>query len=164
MSNLGEKWESMEAALVRENISECVSDVGSEWHKLGGVFMLAVTAAAAAAACACAWACCEGRCSILVFLMISLIISLCCFLRSGCCHQPGRLYSQSTPRCLQARQTGLDSSHFFRRSRHVKQPERERLCILPSPSFLDVRLSEAGPGDVLGDGRMACAVEAMVGF
>ena len=30
MSNLGEKWDSTEAARVRENISECVSEVGRE--------------------------------------------------------------------------------------------------------------------------------------
>jgi hypothetical protein len=41
----------------------------------------------------------------------------------------GLLYSQLRPRCLQALHLGLASSHFLRRRRHVKQPERERRCI-----------------------------------
>jgi hypothetical protein len=41
----------------------------------------------------------------------------------------GRLYSQDSPRCLQALQPGLPSSHFFRLNLQVKHPVRERRCI-----------------------------------
>lgn len=44
-------------------------------------------------------------------------------------HHIGRLYSQESPKCLQALHPGLPSSHFFRRNLHVKQPVRERRCI-----------------------------------
>ena len=55
MSNFGDKCESIEAARVREKMSDWFSEVGSEWHRLGGVLIVAVVAMDAVAA-ACAWA------------------------------------------------------------------------------------------------------------
>lgn len=50
-------------------------------------------------------------------------------------HHIGRLYSQDNPKCRQALQPGLPSSHFFRRNLHVKQPVRERRCIFEGVCF-----------------------------
>jgi len=80
--------------------------------------------------------------------MMFLIMSFCWRRCSLLLHHMGRLYSHFKPRCLHALQLGLPSSHFFRLSRHVKQPKcsivshgacrqknsyspvRERRCIL----------------------------------
>jgi hypothetical protein len=57
-----------------------------------------------------------------VCLMMFFILSFCCRRCSLLLHHIGLLYSQQSPRCLQALQPGLPSSHFFRRNLHVKQP------------------------------------------
>lgn len=57
-----------------------------------------------------------------VRLMMFLMISFCCRRCSLLLHHIGRLYSHFNPKCLQALQLGLPSSHFFRRNLHVKQP------------------------------------------
>lgn len=60
----------------------------------------------------------------LVLLMIFLITSFCFFRWSLLLHHSGLLYSHFSPRCLHALQHGFPSSHFFLRSRQVKQPDR----------------------------------------
>lgn len=61
--------------------------------------------------------------------MIDLIKSFCFRLVSLFVHHVGRLYSQSKPKFLHARQRGFSSEHFFLLNLQVKQPERDRLCI-----------------------------------
>ena len=102
--------------------SEKVSDVGWEWHRLGGVFALRETP----------WAVFSLS---LVRLMMFFIISFWFRRCSLLLHHMGRLYSHLSPRCLHARQDGLPSSHFLRRRRQVKQPVRERRCILVACCF-----------------------------
>lgn len=59
----------------------------------------------------------------LVFRIFSLIISFCRLRSSVLFHHIGRAYSHSTQRLMQALQAGRPSSHFFLRSRQVKQPD-----------------------------------------
>lgn len=84
-----------------------------------------------------------------VSLMSSLMSSLCFLRRSTSGHQLGRLYSQLTERWWQALQDGFPSSHFFRRSRHVKHPVRERRCVLCSCFVLVSLLSLWVFGDAM---------------
>ena len=104
----GEKGESIEGARVC-GVTEYVADVGNECDSPGGVSALI----------------CAVFSEIFVLFMMLLICSFCCFRCSLLVHQAGRLYSHLSPRCLHALHWPFPSSHFFLRSRHVKQPTNE---------------------------------------
>lgn len=120
-SNSPENWESIDPPRVLEKPSEKVSAVNVEWHKLGGVFVDNGT--------------CEAFSLSLVRLMMFFILSFWFRRCSLLLHHIGLLYSQERPKCLQALQPGLPSSHFFRRNRHVKQPVRDLRCIFEGVCF-----------------------------
>lgn len=78
--------------------------------------------------------------------------SFCNLLCSEFPHHTGRLYSHRTFKLVHAPQAGCASSHFFRRRRQVKQPERDRLCTLLfdfSPGVGDALRGMAGREEAL---------------
>lgn len=146
-----------DARVPRPRASEKVSDVGTECDSSGGDCLAQLDCRD------------EDFSAVFVFLIMFLISSFCLRRISLLLHHSGLLYSQHRPRCLHALHFGLPSSHFFRRSRHVKHPtdppvshasynhpsiqcvdipDLDRLCILAA-SFLaasDMDDFEAGAG------------------
>lgn len=94
---------------MRVAASDCVAEVGKECVRPGG------ESAPVALAC-------DVFSVSLVFLMMFLMLSFSFRRFSLLLHHEGRLYSQPRPRCVQALQLGLPSSHFFLRNRQVKHP------------------------------------------
>ena len=109
----GEYSESIEGARVR-GVTEYVADVGNECDNPGGVSALI----------------CAVFSEIFVRLIMLLICSFCCFRCSLLVHHAGLLYSHLSPRCLHALHWPFPSSHFFLRSRHVKQPTVDNDSVL----------------------------------
>lgn len=91
------------------------------------------------------------RSCILVCLILFLMRSFWILRCSAFPHQIGRLYSHFTHRFTQAPQEGCFSSHFFRRRRHVKQPNAGNRC------WLEPTRSQVAIETITYQSEIACA-------
>jgi len=114
LKSYSDMFESIEPARVLSRESENVAEVGNECESPGGVsepgvmtWVIVVVVEVVPFS--------ESFLRLMIFLMFSFW-----FLRSSLLlHHIGLLYSQRSPRCLQAVQDGVPSSHFFLRRRQV---------------------------------------------